>query len=226
MIHKYWNPVFTTFSAHCWAVHHLMLLVLRGNWCLKVCWLKEPLYCKRFSVFIWQPQASMGPFSSLCVADVYNDNENNLILVSIKLRILEFLILLGEQKDLSMSTKRTWCVCVCAAFQVYLRSPAMASCSSERGLFMRPWPGEMKPCGVTGGSASLGPLLPLSVARKEKKKKNNNGRQPKGLSSGCVLQGCFPSTCWCSAANKCHYGEGCEIPFFFLKKTIVKSTFE
>lgn len=98
MIHKYWNPVFTTFSAHCWAVHHLMLLVLRGNWCLKVCWLKEPLYCKRFSVFIWQPLASMGSFSSLCVADVYNDYENNLILVSIKLRILEFLILLGGKK--------------------------------------------------------------------------------------------------------------------------------
>lgn len=190
MIHKYWNPVFTTFSAHCWAVHHLMLLVLRGNWCLKVCWLKEPLYCKRFSVFIWQPQASMGPFSSLCVADVYNDNENNLILVSIKLRILEFLILLGEQKDLSMSTKRTWCVC--AAFQVYLRSPAMASRSSERGLFMRPWPGEMKPCGVTGGSASLGPLLPLSVARKEKKKKTMEGNPRVCLVAACC-KAAFPA---------------------------------
>lgn len=78
----------------------------------------------------------MGSFSSLCVADVYNDYENNLILVSIKLRILEFLILLGGKKDLSVSTKRTWCVC--AAFQVYLRSPAMALHPSERGLFMRP----------------------------------------------------------------------------------------
>lgn len=133
MIHKYWNPVFTTFSAHCWAVHHLMLLVLRGNWCLKVCWLKEPLYCKRFSVFIWQPQASMGPFSSLCVADVYNDNENNLILVSIKLRILEFLILLGEQKDLSMSTKRTWCVCVCCF-------PSVLEITSHGFAFIRAWP--------------------------------------------------------------------------------------
>lgn len=64
-----------------------MLLALRGNQCLKVCWLKEPLYFKRFGIFIWQPLASMGPFLSLFVADVYNDYENNLILVSIKLGI-------------------------------------------------------------------------------------------------------------------------------------------
>lgn len=220
MIHKYWNPVFTTFSAHCWAVHHLMLLVLRGNWCLKVCWLKEPLYCKRFSVFIWQPLASMGSFSSLCVADVYNDYENNLILVSIKLRILEFLILLGGKKKIWACQQRG--LGVCAAFQGYLRSPAMALQLSERGLFMRPWPGEMKPCGVTGGSASLGPLLPLCRGKERK----NSWRQPKGLSSGCVLQGCFPRTCWCSAAKKHRYGEGCEIPFYFFFFTIVKSTFE
>lgn len=100
MIHKYWNPAFTTFSAHCWAVHHLMLPALRGNWCLKVCWLKEPLYCKRFGVFIWQALASMGPFSFLCMAGGHNDYENYLILVSMKLRNLEILYYYRGEKKL------------------------------------------------------------------------------------------------------------------------------
>lgn len=211
MIHKYWNPVFTTFSAHCWAVHHLMLLVLRGNWCLKVCWLKEPLYCKRFSVFIWQPLASMGSFSSLCVADVYNDYENNLILVSIKLRILEFLILLGGKKIWACQ-QRGLGVCVLLSKCTWDHQPWL--CIHQSVAFS--WDHDR-----VRWNPAVSQVAPLhwvlcclsAVARKEKKK--NNRRQPKGLSSGCVLQGCFPSTCWCSAANKSHCGEGCEIPFYF-----------
>lgn len=50
----------------------------------------------------------MGPFSFLCMAGVYNDYENYLILVSMKLRNLEILYdYRGEKKKaLSVSTKR------------------------------------------------------------------------------------------------------------------------